>query len=43
MPISAASTATVAAVFASNATATFPLASRWAMMPEPMTVAARMK
>src|SRR6202035_3228793 len=39
--MSVASTATVAAVFASNATARFPPARRWAIMPEPITVAAR--
>ena len=38
---SAASAATVAPVFASNATATFPPAKRSAMIPEPTTVAAR--
>ena len=38
--MSTASAATVANVFASNATATFPPASRSAMIPEPMTAAA---
>src|SRR5271170_2278468 len=38
--INVASTATVAAVFASSATARFPPASRSAVMPEPITVAA---
>src|ERR1700722_414051 len=39
--ISVASTATVAAVFASSATARLPPASRSAMMPDPITVAAK--
>jgi hypothetical protein len=38
--MSVASTATVAAVFANNATARFPPASRSAMIPEPITVEA---
>jgi hypothetical protein len=38
--INVPSTATVAAVLAKSATATFPPASRSAMMPEPTTVAA---
>src|SRR5271170_1993029 len=39
--INVARTATVAAVFASSATARFPPASRSAMIPEPITVAAK--
>src|SRR5271170_6145255 len=39
--IKVASTATVATVFASNATARLPPASRSAMIPEPITVAAK--
>ncbi len=38
--INVASTATVAAVFANSATARLPPASRSAMIPEPITVAA---
>jgi len=41
--ISVPKTATVAAVFASSATATLPPARRSAMMPEPTTVAAKSK
>ncbi len=40
MAMRTASAATVAAVFASNATAAFPPARLSAMIPEPMTAAA---